>query len=424
MIIEKNKCTGCQTCVSVCPVNCITMSNDNQGFLYPTIDTAHCIKCGKCTLYCPINRLVKEEQKTFPDVYLAWSLDEEILEESSAGGVFSRFAKDIINRHGYVSAAIYDTNFNVKHIVSSKLNEIEEMSKSKYAQSDVGNIYKRIGSLLKEENTVLFCGTTCQVYGLFSYLKMQKVDTEKLYTIDLICHGVPSPKFLQSYIHWLEKKYAGNAAKLSMRKKIHTKGNYTQYAMWIEFDNHKEYYGMGKKDFFQACFHNELISRPSCYSCPFKTIHRISDLTIGDCWFSDYLTGNKTIQHDVTLCMIQSEKGRKIICNNDLFGLVKVDAEKSIKINNGMIYSCGTMLKGHDELLNNINGSNFEQLVKYYLPPNDKSKSSLLYRTASILKKISFLNKAYRNRQRRRNYRKRLTHTIDDKAFSLTKLND
>ena len=39
-IMDKSKCTGCSACYSACPVGCISMQQDDEGFYYPVVDNA------------------------------------------------------------------------------------------------------------------------------------------------------------------------------------------------------------------------------------------------------------------------------------------------------------------------------------------------------------------------------------------------
>ena len=74
------------------------------------------------------------------------------------------------------------------------------MQSSKYVQSDLQKCYSAVKQRIKEGKTILFTGTPCQVAGLYVYLEGTNI--ENIYTLDLICHGVPSPKFLKKYFQY------------------------------------------------------------------------------------------------------------------------------------------------------------------------------------------------------------------------------
>lgn len=50
----KEECCGCTACYAICSQNAITMTEDEEGFLYPQIDNDICVKCYRCLKVCPI----------------------------------------------------------------------------------------------------------------------------------------------------------------------------------------------------------------------------------------------------------------------------------------------------------------------------------------------------------------------------------
>ena len=51
---RKEECCGCTACLSICPVEAISMMKDNEGFLYPHISRKKCICCRRCISVCPM----------------------------------------------------------------------------------------------------------------------------------------------------------------------------------------------------------------------------------------------------------------------------------------------------------------------------------------------------------------------------------
>lgn len=419
MICDRTNCTGCQACASICPVKCISMQDDERGFLYPVIDASKCVHCNKCAGYCPTNILKSENISTDLDVYLAWALDSDVVKSSSSGGMFSAWAKQIIKKGGYVSGAIFDENFYVKHIVSNKLSDITRMAKSKYVQSDVSGVYSIIGEILLQDKDVLFCGTACQVYGLKAYLLSKKIESDNLITFDVICHGVPSPKVWKHYLSWQKEKHQSDIKYICMRYKEYTKHEFvTKEAMKIDFTNGDTYIAYTLQDIFKRAFHKDLISRESCYHCQYKTVFRISDITIGDCWFSDYLTNDSKVPYDVTLCIPHSRKGKEIITNSNMFGFRKVDSFDAIKINNGMIYSSVSPNKDSNSFFEMMEQTDFESLVKQYTHMDQNGIKQTIKRIIHHSEKmLPHISRYIRKRNRKNEFYRRLQNKIPDDAM-------
>ena len=197
-IVSKNKCTGCTACMNVCPKNAISMVTDKCGFKYPIIDEKKCIDCGLCKKTCPI--LNKKNNLSINKCYAAYSKNDEYSIHSSSGGIFPIIANYILDNNGIVIGAAFDKKMNLNHVAITKKKEIDKLRGSKYLQSDLGDIFKYVKENLKTKK-ILFVGTPCQIAGLKAYIKN---DYDNLICIDLICHGVPSPKLFQKYIKELE----------------------------------------------------------------------------------------------------------------------------------------------------------------------------------------------------------------------------
>lgn len=197
--MENLKCTGCSACVNICPHSCITMKEDNEGFLYPCRDMETCINCGLCENVCPLN-LNHSTQNNPLSIFACRVNAENNLINSSSGGMFGMIATDFIKSHGVVVAACFDENNKVVHDVITTVAQIESYKRSKYSQSDLGFVFKEIRKIIKAGTKVLFVGTPCQVAGLLAFLRKPY---DKLYCIDFVCHGVPSPGVWKEYLKTL-----------------------------------------------------------------------------------------------------------------------------------------------------------------------------------------------------------------------------
>ena len=201
-IKDKGLCTGCSACEQVCAHNAIQMQTDYEGFVYPKVDSNKCIECGMCSKICPQKHSSELPAQT--DVYAAYNKEGETRAASTSGGMFSIFAKWVLSQGGVVFGATFTDAWMVRHDAATTEDEYARFRGSKYVQSDVSGVYKQVKSYLQQDKWVLFSGTPCQIDGLKAYLRK---DYEKLLLIDLVCHGVPSPKLWAKFLNWLKGKY-------------------------------------------------------------------------------------------------------------------------------------------------------------------------------------------------------------------------
>ena len=201
---DKSKCSGCHACSSICPKKCISLVADEEGFLYPKVNEKECLNCNLCEQVCPFLNPIGISKDEAPIAYAAKNLDEGTRTKSSSGGVFTAIAEHVIGQGGIVFGSAFDSPYNVVHIGVQKKDELQRLRGSKYVQSKIGNTYQEAKEALVSGRVVLFTGTPCQIGGLKAFLKK---DYPNLYTQDLICHGVPSPKIFKEYKKFIEKKY-------------------------------------------------------------------------------------------------------------------------------------------------------------------------------------------------------------------------
>lgn len=333
--VNYDKCTGCMACKNICPVGAISSKINSKGFEYPVIDKNVCIKCGICDKICPITASKKNEAKngdTPIKVYAAKNKVESVREKSSSGGVFYEISELILDKmNGYVCGAVYDENFEVKHSMTSEKEVRNNMQGSKYVQSKMGYLYKKIEEKLKDNKTVLFTGTPCEVEGVYNYLNTKNISITNLYTCDIICHGVPSPGIYKEYLKRLEEKFSSRIKSVNFRYK---ENNYTQNIK-IEFENGKEYISnYFKGDELYNLFLNDYILRDSCYRCNYASTKRVADITIGDFWGIEKTIKNFDDKKGVSLVLLNTEKGKTIFDKvSDKFNLIESSIEDCMQNN-------------------------------------------------------------------------------------------
>ena len=301
-IVHFEDCTGCGTCSKICPHQCISMvPMGKAGFLHPTIDTNSCTDCGACFKSCPLN---KPATYKVADVYAAYGKSEEILKSSNSGGVFSVIATDFLNNGGYVCGAAYTEDLDVTHIIISDIADLYKLQGSKYVQSKAFDTYPKIRDILKSGKHVLFSGTGCQIAGLKKYLRKEY---DNLLTIELVCHGVPSPALFKKYLIWLGNKANGKICKYQFRsKKLRPTGEHSQFCYTV---NGKEHVGQAYEDPYYGSFLSGTTLRESCYNCHFKGEERVGDLTIGDFWGIEKSHPSFSSKNGTCLVMVNTLSG-------------------------------------------------------------------------------------------------------------------
>ena len=301
-LTKKANCCGCGACAQSCPKNCISMEPDSEGFLYPKVDETQCVNCGLCEKVCPI--LLKQKPDPIKvEAYAAYTSNSELREKSSSGGIFSLLAQEILNRGGTVAGAAFDADFSVRHILVETDAELDRLRGSKYVQSRMEDTYVQIRDLLKQGRPVLFTGVACQIAGLKAFLGREY---ENLYTVDVLCHGVPSPKVWAHYRREQAQIHGTTLEEVSFRDK---RKGWRHYSMALNFAEGVEYCRPGAEDTYLRVFLRDLCLRPSCHSCRFKDFPRLSDLTIGDAWGIERHMPDLDDDHGTSVVLVNSEKG-------------------------------------------------------------------------------------------------------------------
>lgn len=275
---DVTKCCGCGACATECPVSAIEMIEDACGYIYPEIDSEKCIECGKCRRVCMYKKDNAYGVKSL-SCFAAINKDLSMEQKSTSGGVFSAIATDFIHSNGVVVGAVEEINdnlFSVYHEVGCDESAIKRMQGSKYVQSNAYTSYTKVKQLLKEGKKVLFSGTPCQVDAI----KSVTGNPDNLYTMDLICHGVPSQKLFRDAITLLEDDLHTKINHFIFRSKHgEDKGfNASAYCDGIRYEIPHALFS------YYKLFLNGFTYRKNCYSCPYACQRRVADITIGDYW--------------------------------------------------------------------------------------------------------------------------------------------
>lgn len=275
-ILQVELCTGCTACKFVCSKEAISFLPNEEGFLYPRVNKELCINCGKCLKICQQKSNIKFNKCI--SSYIAISKLKEIYKKAASGGIFGTLAFAFLKEYkdkAYVCGASFESG-KVRHILINDAENISKIQNSKYVQSELGNIYMQIKNKLEEGAYILFSGTPCQVQGLYSFLGYRP---DRLLTLDLVCHGVPSPLFLKKDL----QNYGLQKIKdISFRWKnvLFEKSTFFMtiscHEVWLRKIR------SSNADPYFALFMRNMSFRESCYSCSYARMERVGDITIGD----------------------------------------------------------------------------------------------------------------------------------------------
>lgn len=332
MIAENDsRCTGCTACAHICPAGAISMKYNQEGFLYPFIDKSKCIHCDKCSSVCQIEGFNRFKAPT--SCYAAWSNDEANRQRSASGAIFYELARDILSQKGLVCGAAFVDNFEVKHIIIDNEHELYRLQGSKYIQSDLNDCFVKIKDYLIQGRKVLFSGTGCQVAGLKKFLNK---DYDNLITVDIVCHGVPSPGVFKDYLNELRIKY-GDFDRITFRDKKNG-WNWDFYFTIYRRDEMILRDVVGN-DIFLTAFLRHYILRRSCHKCEFATTVRCSDITIADFWNIKRSRADLDDGKGTSLVLIHSPAGRQAIkgIRNHLARFEELDLKLALQSNANLV---------------------------------------------------------------------------------------
>lgn len=302
-LADKSRCTGCGACANGCGKSAIHMLPDREGFLYPTVTDA-CIVCGHCAHICPV--LKQREPRTEPACFAAWSLDDAVRANSTAGGVFTALSEYILEQGGVVFGAAMDENLHVRHMAVQERGELHRLQGAKPVQSEIGRTYQQVRYYLEQNRLVLFSGTPCQVDGLYRYLGEHP---EKLLTTDVVCQGVSSPGVWDHMVRSMA--YIKQKRPISVQF-VHKNADNGQRRFHVCFEGGGSYDAPFAKSEFGRGFRRGLTLRPACHSCAYTSTDRPGDLTLGMCrgLAKDFYPDEQ--KRGISLLLINTAKGAHI----------------------------------------------------------------------------------------------------------------
>ncbi len=325
-IIDKKDCVGCNACVQRCPKHCISMREDEQGFLYPKVDLDLCIQCNLCEKVCPV--INQAESRKPLETLAAKNPDDVVRMTSSSGGIFYALAEKIIEEGGVVFGARFNNQWDVIHDYAETLEGIKAFQGSKYVQSRIGETFQQTEKFLKAGRKLMFTGTPCQIAALRLFLRKEY---SNLLAVDVACHSVPSPKVWKNYIN---SKKDISFDSINFRDKTN---GWLNYGFSLSDKNNCVFYQKSSENVYMRGFLNDLYSRPSCAACPAKAGKSGSDITLADFWGIWNVKPDFDSHTGASAVIVNSSKGMIAIRQLTSVNFEKVNYEDIIRYNSALI---------------------------------------------------------------------------------------
>lgn len=377
--IVQELCYGCRSCEQICPKHCIIIEPDGEGFLYPHVQEKQCVECGLCLRACPVEQ--EKEHRNHPQS--VWALRNKNVEqvmESASGGAADLATEIILQKKGIVYGAAYDKDLVVKHIKVEDETARNALQSSKYVQSDINNCYSKAEKSLSDGKMVLFTGTPCQIAGLYAYLGGDKPG---LYTLDVICHGVPSPKLFEKYLEYQAQKMKSKVIYFNFRSKA-KRGWGTQYLIKTKTKTKTKILALdryGKHFILGDCY------RRCCYQCAYSNMKRTGDITVGDFWGIEQSHPEFFSEKGVSVVFVNSDKGVELFQQ-----MKKMAYVMPVTIEEGMKKQ-GNLLKPtnrppeREMFYQNIDKNNYINTIKVGLQLKERVKAAMPPKWLRFIKK-------------------------------------
>lgn len=371
------RCVGCRSCVQSCPKSCISFIPNEEGFFYPSVDESQCVECGKCLLHCPES---KDRDNREAIGYFAFKeRDREALFSSASGGVSDALVAAFLEKGDVAFGASFDENFRVHHIAVLDQKARNDIQSSKYVQSNTEDSFSKTKEYLDSGKKVLYTGTPCQIAGLYSFLGKEY---DNLFTVDIICHGVPSPLFFSKYINYQEKKLGEKIEYYNFRSKD-KRGWGTQYLTKTKTKTKTL-----TLDKYGYHFMNGDCYRESCYICRYANLNRPGDITAGDFWGAAKASLEISTKEGVSSVVVNSQKGNYLINLLEERGIVLPLTLNNVLEKQNNLRRPTPRNSERDSFYRNIHDDNFIERIHIGHQLKERIKTLMPREIIEILKKM------------------------------------
>ena len=335
--------------------------------------------------------------------YSGYLMDSAKLLKSASGGAVTAIAEEIIKRGGVVFGASYSPDFkrseyrcvdNLRHLELLKGSKYCETAKEIIVDDQAKSVFEVLADKLNENRLVLFVGLGCDVGAVKAYCNAQHLNTEKLYLVDILCHGPTLAKVHSDYIDSLEKKFKSRIKNFTVRYK---KEGWTPPYIHAEFENGRFFETRFYDSFYGFAFGK--LSRSSCYNCQFKGPNHKSDMTCGDYWG---LTGSMSgwNKNGVSIMFVKTVRGEELIkmLDGTNFHIEETDPAFALS-NNHMYFECTKKDPHYDQFRKDLTEKGLRHAVMHY-PTGIKTKMKFVLPqtvTNALVKKLHKVKSWFRN---------------------------
>ena len=373
MLCDHKQCTGCAACAAVCPVGAIQMQQDADGFYFPKVAES-CIHCGKCEHTCPVLTPRSRPDAVYPQAYVMKHNNRDVLLQSASGGMFTLLAQWAFAQNGCVYGACWDENFHVQLRRADSMEQLAPMRGSKYVYSHAKAVYRDAEQQLKAGRTVVFTGVPCQIAALYGVL--QGREYPNLYTAEIVCHGAGSEKVFDAYLADIQ---AQSGKKLKALDQTSKKRPWTKLIQWYicqVWQDGSESCANFSEDSYTAFYMKNLCFNESCYQCPWASVPRKADVTMGD-----FMGIGVTKRHYIKLkdgvsaVWFNTQKGvqlREKLSESTDACWEKCDLAECMEFNH-TLWKPSTRPQGREKFLDNFNKISYSSLKAQYFTPKYKA---------------------------------------------------
>ena len=370
-VIKKGECCGCSGCSAICPKKAITMEKDSEGFLYPKVNDNSCIDCSLCLKVCKNKNSVTSSDE-FIKVYAAKNKNLDVLKKSSSGGISRALCEYFIKNKGVVYGVIYNDENEVIVHREETIKETEKLYGSKYVWANPCDTFSEVYSDLKNNKMVLYIATSCFIAGLKSFLSVKKCNTDNLYTVDLICHGTPSPKLFKDYIDYLKEKYDFDHFEFRTKNKPWGYGS-KNFGCTIYTKKGRLLVDTIDSRLYLKLFFSNYALRPHCHNCEYASINKPADITIADYWGLKEEHPNFFDEKGVSAIIVHNKKGDNLFKKLEDIEYIESTVEKVSK-KQGNLNNPSPVREDRTDFWKLYNEKGFKAICKKYADLNFKSK--------------------------------------------------